>query len=92
EEALLAAWLRDARSVLGPDDPFIHAALGNSEPEAVARKAVRGTALIDLEFRKKLLASKDNDLSSVNDPMIELARAVEPIIRELRIWNERNII
>ncbi|MFN6963940.1 MAG: S46 family peptidase [Pyrinomonadaceae bacterium] len=92
EEATLAAWLADARSVLGADDPFVKAALGGAEPAEVARRAVRETKLIDPAARKALIEGPADAVRSSPDPMIQLAFRVEPIIRELRVWNENNIL
>lgn len=91
DEALLAAWLSDVRGELGTADPFVVAAIGNSEPQEVANKAVRGTGLVDPETRRKMLAMPLEELLRSDDPMIKLARSVEPIMRELRAWNERSI-
>jgi hypothetical protein len=91
EEALLTAWLSDARAVLGVNDPFVKAALGDAEPAEVARRAVRETKLVDPAARRKLLEGPASAISSSTDPMITLARRVEPVVRELRAWNEKNI-
>ena len=91
EEALLTAWLTDARTVLGVNDPFIKAALGDAEPVEVARRAVRETKLGDPAVRKALLEGPAAAIASSTDPMITLARRVDPIVRELRTWNEKNI-
>lgn len=91
EEAALADWLTEARKVLGADDPFIKAALGNAEPAEVAGRAVRETKLGDPAARKALLEATSEALQASTDPMITLARRVEPVIRELRLWNEKNI-
>lgn len=91
EEAALADWLTEARKVLGPNDPFIKAALGNAEPSEVVRRAVRETKLIDPAARRALIEGPASAIASSADPMIILARRVEPIARELREWNEKNI-
>ncbi|MEP6944562.1 MAG: S46 family peptidase [Acidobacteriota bacterium] len=92
EEAQLTSWLTESRSVLGADDPFVKAAFQGQEPAAVAKKAVRETKLIDPEFRSTFVKGNGSGTSSAVDPMLELARRVEPIIRELRDWNEKNIL
>ena len=92
EEAALTAWLVEARSVLGADDPFIKAALGYAEPAEVVGRAVRETKLIDPAARKALLEGGAAAVASSTDPMITLARRVEPVIRALREWNEKNIL
>ncbi len=91
EEAILAAWLEEGRKTLGDNDPFIRAAIGNSTPAEVAKRVVAGSKLHDLAFRKTLFEGGANAISKSNDPMIELARKVEPIIRELRAWNEEKV-
>jgi Peptidase S46 len=92
EEAQLASWLTEARNVLGAEDPFVKAALQGQEPAAVARKVVRETKLIDPEFRRTFVTGNGSGTSASADPLIALAQRVEPIIRELRDWNEKNIL
>ena len=91
EEASLVSWLDEARKVLGPTDPFVKAALGNAEPAEVVRRAVRETKLTDPAARKALLDGPAEAIAASTDPMVTLARRVEPIVRELRGWNEKNI-
>jgi hypothetical protein len=91
EETLLAAWLEEARKALGPTDPFIQAAIGSSTPAAVARSVVAGTKLAAVAARQALLAGGPEAIAKSDDPMIGLARKVEPIIRELRAWQEQKI-
>jgi hypothetical protein len=92
EEAVLTAWLADARKVLGNGDPFVKAALGDADPSEIAHRAVRETKLVDPAARKALLEGPANVTADSTDPMITLARRVDPIIRELRAWNEKNIV
>ncbi len=91
EETALTAWLGDARKVLGVNDPFIKAAFSDAEPSEVVRRAVRETKLNDPAFRKVLLESPASAIAESTDPMVTLARHMEPIVRELRAWNEKNI-
>ncbi|HYP25411.1 MAG TPA: S46 family peptidase [Blastocatellia bacterium] len=91
DEAMLAAWLAEAQKALGPDDPFVRAALQGSTPDEVAKRAVGGTKLADVEVRKALLEGGAEAVAKSTDPMIELARRVEPVTRELRAWLESNI-
>jgi regulator of RNase E activity RraB len=92
EEAALVAWLEEARKTLGADDPFIKAALGDAEPAEVVRRAVNETRLKDVADRKALLEGGADQIAKSTDPMIMLARRVEPVIRELRAWNEEKIV
>lgn len=91
EEAALVSWLEEARKVLGADDPFVKAALGDAEPAEVVRRAVRETNLIDPSARKALLEGPADAVAKSTDPMVTFARRVEPVFRELRAWNEKNI-
>lgn len=91
EEAVLAAWLEEAQKTLGANDPFVRAALQGSTPAAVAKSVVSATKLGDVDARKKLFEGGADAIAKSDDPMIALARRVEPVIRELRAWNETNI-
>lgn len=91
EEAMLLAWLDEARKTLGNDDPFIKAAFGDADTAEVVRRAVRETKLTDPSARKALLEGPADAIAKSTDPMITLARRVEPIVRELRDWNDKNI-
>ena len=91
EEAALTSWLEEGLKVLGVNDPFIKAAIGDAEPSEVARRAVRETILKDPAARRALLDGGAVAIAASTDPMVTLARRVEPIVRELRAWNEANI-
>ncbi|HVF47249.1 MAG TPA: S46 family peptidase [Pyrinomonadaceae bacterium] len=91
EAATLTAWLEEARKQLGTDDPFIKAALGNADPAEVVGRAVRETKLTDPGARRALLEGPASAITASTDPMITLARRIEPIARELRDWNEKSI-
>jgi Peptidase S46 len=91
EEAVLAGWLQEAQKTLAPDDPFIRAALAGSSPAAVAKSAVAGTKLADVATRKTLFEGGAEAIAKSNDPLIQLARRIEPILRELRAWDEEHI-
>ena len=92
EEAALTHWMNEARKTLGAGDPFIKAALGDAEPAEVVGRAVRETKLKDPAARKALLDGGVAAIAASTDPMVTLARRVEPVIRELRSWNEKNIL
>ncbi|CAN5876294.1 S46 family peptidase [soil metagenome] len=92
EEAVLTAWLEEAEKTLGAGDPFIKAALGEAEAAEIVKRAVQETKLKDVAFRKSLLEGGTDAITKSTDPMIMLARRVEPIVRELRAWNEEKIL
>jgi hypothetical protein len=91
EEAILASWLEDAQKALGNDDPFIRAAIGASTPAEVAKHAIGGTRLVDHALRQKLLDGGADAIDRSDDSLIALARKVEPVIRQLRAWQEEKI-
>ena len=91
EEAQLAAWLGEARKALGDGDPFVKAALNGQEPAAVAKQVMAATKLADPAARKALIEGGPDAIAASADPLIALARRVEPIIRELRAWQEEKI-
>lgn len=91
EEAILASWLAEAQQTLGPNDPFILAALQGSNPAAIAKSIVSATKLADVTVRKALFEGGAEAIKKSDDPLIALARRVEPVIRELRAWTEEKI-
>ena len=91
ETAILAGWLADAQRTLGPSDPFVQAAIQGGTPESVAQAAVTGTKLADAGTRKALLDAGAQAVAQTADPLMALARRVEPVIRELRAWHDKNI-
>jgi hypothetical protein len=92
EEALLAAWLEEAQKTLGNNDPFVRAALNGATPAEVARQVITGTKLTDVAVRKSLFEGGADAIAKSDDPLIALARRIEPVYRELRAWNEENIL
>jgi hypothetical protein len=92
EEFGLTAWLEEAVKVLGRNDPFIKAAIGDAEVSEVVKRAVNETKLKDVAERKALLDGGADAIAKSTDPMITLARRVEPINRELRAWNEEKLL
>ncbi len=92
EEMTLTAWLDEGLKTLGANDPFIKAALNGATPAEAVKRAVQGTQLKDVAFRKSLLEGGADAIAKSTDPMIVMARSVEPIIRELRAFNEEKIL
>ena len=92
EQAALQAWLEKGVKVLGAGDPFVKAALGDAEPAEVVGRAIRETKLGDPAVRKAMLDGGAAAVNASTDPMITLARRVEPVIRQLREWNEKNVL
>lgn len=91
EEALLTVWLEEAKENLGGADPFVKSVLGGMSPAEVSKKAVSGSRLADPAFRRELFEGGAAAIKASQDPLLDLARKVEPLIRELRQWREENI-
>jgi hypothetical protein len=83
EQAMLAGFLRFSFDKLGPDDPFIKAVLGGHAPEAVAKDAMIETGLADASFRKSLMEGGTAAVDASADPLIALARKVDPWRRQM---------
>ena len=84
DEALLALALRQAAEALGASHPFVKAMLGGQSPEAVAKAAVEGTRLDDQTFRKQLLEVGKEAMDACQDPMVVLAKKLDPFNRVIR--------
>jgi len=76
---------------LGGDDPLVRRALGGLPPRARARQLVEGTRLFDPEFRRGLLEGGADAIESADDPMIQLAKILDPESRWLRQWYEDEV-
>jgi hypothetical protein len=81
ERLAIAAQLRAAQSELGPNDPFVRLALAGGTPEAAAAALVRGTRVGDPAIRASLLQGAASAIAASTDPMIVLARGIDPLNR-----------
>ncbi|HXU30738.1 MAG TPA: S46 family peptidase [Thermoanaerobaculia bacterium] len=81
EELKLGFALEKLREWLGPDDLLVKKVLGDQSPDELAHAAVSGTKLADPGFRKMLWEGGKAAIEASNDPMIRLARLVEPDAR-----------
>jgi hypothetical protein len=84
DAALLAVGLQEAKEVLGAGHPFVMAMLGGRSPESVAKAAVEGTKLDDPAVRKQLAEGGRAALEASTDPMILLAKRLDPFNRAIR--------
>lgn len=91
EEALFVDGFKEAVEELGENDAFVKAALAGKTPEELAREVLGGTRLADPAERRKLLEGGVAAVSASTDPLIVLARTLDPILREQRKWYEDNI-
>ena len=91
EEALLAGYFQLSLEVLGPDDPFIKGVLAARTPAEVAKEAFTETKLVDAAFRKSLAEGGEAAVQASTDPLIGLARKVDPFDRQMIKWHEDNV-
>ncbi len=90
EKLTLTFSLTKLREVLGPDDPFVRKVLGKKSPEDLANELVDGSKLRDVKVRKALLEGGQAAVDASSDPMIVLARLLDPDFRAIRKDYEDN--
>ncbi|HTS66771.1 MAG TPA: S46 family peptidase [Candidatus Acidoferrales bacterium] len=76
--------LAKLREALGPDDPEVKRIFGPRSPREIATEAVKGTKLADVAARKALMEGGKAAVGASADPMIALAKVVDPIARKVR--------
>jgi Peptidase S46 len=91
EISTLTHQLELAQQKLGPDHPYVKAVLAGRAPAEVARAAVSGTKLRDVEARRALVKGGEAAVKASNDPMITLARVIDPFAREIRRFREEEV-
>jgi hypothetical protein len=79
DREMLQAWLTQASKDLPLSDPYLTAFLGGRSPEVAAEVAVNGTKLADSAYRASLLQGGSAAVASSKDPLIVLARKLNPI-------------
>lgn len=84
EQNMLAWSLGKLRQALGADDPTVHEVLGKQSPDQLAQRLVSGTKLGDAATRKQLWDGGEKAIEASRDPMIMLARQVDPESRKIR--------
>ncbi len=89
--ALMAGALEWDRSGAAANDPFLKLVLGGRTPHEVAEALVNGTKMADPAFRRKLVEGGEAAVAASDDPLIVLARKLDPMRRELIKWNQENV-
>jgi hypothetical protein len=84
EELRLGNSLERMREWLGPDHPLMRKLLAKESPDELAKRVVSGTKLGDPAVRMQLWRGGAAAIAASTDPMIELARSVDPDARALR--------
>jgi hypothetical protein len=83
EIARMAGGLQEALDELGPDDPWVKATLDGKTPAEVAQINIGGTKLADANVRRQLLEGGESAVAASNDPLIVLARRLDPFQRAM---------
>jgi hypothetical protein len=84
EELTLSFALERMREFLGPDYPLVQQLLIEDSPERLADNLVAGTRLANPAFRMQLWTGGAAAVNASRDPLIELARSIDPAARVLR--------
>jgi len=72
------------REWLGPDNPTVRKLLSTESPYTLATRLIAETKLDDAEVRKQLWQGGQKAVAASLDPMIVLARSVDPDARAVR--------
>lgn len=84
EKAKLMASLTFLAENLGSDDPLVVRILAGKPPAGRATELIAGCKLFDPAERKRLAEGGKQAIEQSTDPMIRLARLVDPVARGLR--------
>ena len=91
EIARMTGALELDRQEMGGNDPFVSAVLEGRTPAATAQAVVTGSKLADPAVRVKLMEGGQAAVAASTDPMIVMARKIDPISREWIKWREDNV-
>ncbi len=75
----------------GAGNPLVKQVLAGKSPQERASELVRGSKLKDVAFRKQLAQGGQAAIDASGDPMIKLARLVDPEARKLRSTYEEKV-
>ena len=84
EQLRLTNGLQRMREWLGPDHPVVRRLLSKEGPAELARRLVTETKLADPAVRLALWKGGSAAIAASNDPLIVLARSIDPDARALR--------
>src|SRR5882724_1378871 len=91
EELKLTDSLEFMVELLGPENELAKQVLNGKTPAARASELIEGTKLKDPAYRKGLAAGGRQAIDSSTDPMIVVARLIDPKARELRKRYENEV-
>jgi hypothetical protein len=91
EETTLAHQFQLAATALGPTHPFVLAVLGGRPPAEVAQALVSGSKLKDPAVRQALVEGGAAAVAASTDPLIVLARKIDPLARAIKKFNDDEV-
>jgi hypothetical protein len=91
EELTLSFALARMREFLGPDYPLVHRLFAQESPESLTIKLIANTKLADPAYRMQLWNGGAAAVAASRDPMVELARSIDPAARALRKRYEEEV-
>jgi len=71
--------------------PLFKPSSAGTLPADVAKELIAGTKIGDVDFRKALVKGGENAVAESTDPLIVLARKLDPEARERRQWTETHL-
>ncbi|HEX3085601.1 MAG TPA: S46 family peptidase [Pyrinomonadaceae bacterium] len=74
-----------------PNDPLVKQIMQGKTPEARAAELIDGSKLNDAAYRKQLASASTADIEASTDPMIVLARTIDPMARKVRALYENSV-
>jgi len=84
ETLLLEAGLEETQAWLGDTHPLVKALLLGRAPDGAAEQALRETRIDDPAFVKALLEGGETALRKSRDPLVLMARTLDPRSREIK--------
>jgi len=91
ETVQLADSLGMMAEILGGDNAMVQSVLAGKSPRDRAAELVHGTALKDVAVRKRLAEGSMKAISESSDPMILLAKLIDPESRRIRQTFEQQV-
>ncbi len=91
ETVQLADSLGMMAEILGEENETVRMVLAGKSPRERAAELIQGTALKDVAVRKRLAEGGLKAIQDSNDPMIQLARTIDPESRRIRQAFEQQV-
>ncbi len=91
EEVMLANNLQLSLEKLGADDEAMKAVLEGKTPAQKAKELIAGTKLQSVEVRKQLIEGGIEAMKKSDDPLIQMALKIAPMVYKEIKWQEKEV-